>query len=431
MSKSVLCQIRGDVHIGRVREISADEGQWEFSRSDVREIEERVRGEEGVFVEVLIIHEGSSRKSDGSESIHYSRTTVREMAQLVPGTNAYLGHPDPSKREFEYRTPQAQYISARTELIDVEGEQVLALYGRAFISKAPSSEDLRIHLREGLAGPVSINGQALFMRANGVRTNKTVGMHSLESVDFVNPRTQGVKAAGVVGIVTEIQSAATGHEEPSTMSISSKDGLRKEYGDLVDAIVADALSEKEAAHKARVTEMADEAESLKATISERDEKITSLTAEIGQVKEAKKAVEAERDSAVARVTEMRTATAVAAAKDAFEAKFAERAAAAKGTNLGKVLETARAAFKVEASMIVAEDEDGSKTLEAVTQAFDSAVGRATEMAKSLGINVEDPETAAAPVKEIQTVVSTENPKGDEQGTNLSDLFHLRADRKKN
>lgn len=420
---AILCQISGDipVAVGQVREIAKGDGVWEHSLDVARITEIGGEGDDdGMWVEVLVCYEGYSEKSDGTENVHYSRATIQEMARMVPGVNGYKGHPDPSKKEFEYREPVCQYVAARTELKDIDNEQRLALYGKAFISRADTAKSLRIHLREGLAGPVSIHGKALFAKHNGVRSNRTVGMHSLQSIDFCNPGTPGLKAAGVTAVVTEIQTVATRDEETAEMSIKSKSDLRAEYGDLVDLIVRESVDAETASLNATVSEMREKVETAEARATEAEKARDAAVAQVTEMQAARDSAVERAEAAEGTVREMKTEVRLSAVRSAFDATLDARAKGSTGV-VAKVLEMARSKFTVTAEMLVEDDADNAKTLEAVGVKFDAHVGQVTEMARALGI-----ETEVAPTKEIKTTVTEENPKGTKTERTVADLFNIRA-----
>lgn len=380
-----------DLWAGQVREIAADDATvWPFTIPfDVKEIQKALGGgdtEKPMFAEVLVLHEGHSRKSDGSKNIHYARKTVEDLAKMLPNTLAYLGHQRDGDVEYEYRVPVGKYVAAKVEERDIKDVgRVACAIGKVYVSSA--ARDFRTHLREGLAGPVSISGTALFKAQNGQRTNDTLGMSRLKSVDFCNPGTPGVANAGVTGLVQEIAPtvpAAGAAPMADALPRLTRTDLLREFPEVIKAIVDDETKAYEKTVK-EITARAEKAESSVSTLTTEkktaEDKVTEMT-------KAHKEASERATKAEGKVSEMEAAVRLGVVEKAFVKTVDERikkAKAEKNTAEASVLEIARGRLALDKSVLAAnDDEKQTLSLVAAGAKFDSVVSEVREMAKAFG-----------------------------------------------
>lgn len=377
-----------DLWEGQVREIAADESStWAHTVPfDVKEIQSAVGGEKPMFAEVVVLHEGYSKKSDGSKNIGYSRKTVDDLAKMLPGTQAYLGHQREEDAEYEYRHPVGKYVASRVEERDIKDVgRVACAVAKLYVSAA--AKDFRTHLHEGLAGPVSLSGTALFKALNGQRTNETIGMRRLKSVDFCNPGTSGVSGAGVTGLVQEIASATAPGAPAMADNVLprlTRADLLREFPEIIRSIVADETSTYEKTVK-EITARAEGAES-KATILTGEK--TALETKVTDLTKAHTEATKRAETAEGKVSEMTAAVRLAGVKDAFVKTVDERIKKAKDEkNVAEasVLEIARGRL-VLGKDVLKDNDDEKQTLSLVAAGakFDTTVAEVREMAKAFG-----------------------------------------------
>lgn len=433
----ILAHIDHDVFIGQVREIGADEGEWDHKIAfDVKEVQKGLKaaGEdapEPMFVEVLVLHEGHSVKTDGTENIGYAARTVHDVAKLLPGAIGYLGHPQPGTEEWKYRTPVARYVASRVERRDVPNVgTVPCAVGKAYISAA--AKELRTHIREGMAGPVSLNGTAFFKAVRGRRTNETVGMKQLKSVDFCNPGTAGIPAAGITGVVREI--AGEGGDPTqgdksmgveTNPTIRSKADLLREYPEFCQAVINDETASLNSTLE-EVREQKAKADETVATLQGEKE---TLEAKVEEMTKAHTEATERAEKSEKTVREMQNAVALGKVKDALQKKISERIEAAKSGENAKaevaVLEMARDDFALDATVLAEKDDENlTLSLKAAESAFDGKVSEVRKFAEKFGT------PGSADVKETATggTVTTKN-KG-EGGLKYEDLLPATAKRMK-
>ena len=437
---TVLAFLDADVILGTVREIAPDDKtSWDHIIDfDVAEVQKALGGDEAgepMFVEVDVLYVGQSRKEDGSENIGYSEKTVRETAGLLPGTIAYLGHQDPKKRDFEYRVPVGKYVAGRVVTKDVPNVgRVPVAVGKCYVSAA--AKTFRTHVKEQLAGPVSIHGTAAFKAEHGRRTNQTVGMRRLKSVDFCNPGTPGMKEAGVTAVVREIANSSGSEPEgapkmPDAVKFSSVSEMQAAYPDLCKFLIQQEVS----SYEKTVSEMRDRAETAEGKVETLEGEVEEQKKRADDAEKAHKEATERADKAEGIVKEQAAKVRVAAVEKALAEKIDSRIAAAKegesGTQEAGVLEMARKQFGVSEDHIVADDDDDNTlSLKKAEAAFDTQVGSVREMAKSMGFQFSD-----APIKDVSEIAgggttSTGNPKrtsGEDRFKSLLPAYKRQSD----
>lgn len=213
------------------------------------------------FVIIEVVREGIS-KSDR----RYTRRSVEDIHNLNINIQGYLGHQKIENRDHEYRNPHLKVIKSRLR----EESGVLINEIKGYVSKA--SKDLRIHIDEEMAGPVSIDAVAtLNIDDSGIVTVSNVT--KLRSIDFANPGTEGFITSGVKAIVREMEKDKKGEE----MSRLSKKQLKIEYADEIQEIIESENVGIKTSFEGRITEM-------DSVISEKDASVSSKDIEIKGLK---------------------------------------------------------------------------------------------------------------------------------------------------
>ena len=205
------------------------------------DIAEMTRGDDDpFFVELLVLKEGVGTGRPAPK--RYSSEAVESCAQVLPGVMGYLGHQKPGERDFEYRAPQARILMSRVENVSApDGQVVKVARAKGYVSRR--AVDLRAHLREGLAGPVSIDGRAILEKqGDEIVVTEITG---LRSVDFCNPGTEGVQGAGVLAVVSEMDGPEgnSNHREgdmPENARLT-REQLLAEYGADIREMVREAV----------------------------------------------------------------------------------------------------------------------------------------------------------------------------------------------
>lgn len=104
------------------------------------------------FVNVEVIRSGIS-----GNNRRYNNRIVDEISDLVPGVQGFFGHPDPSKRSFEFREPQCIYVGSMTETMADGLKRCIA---KAYLFKtSPLREWVPKSIAAGNPMTVSINGK--------------------------------------------------------------------------------------------------------------------------------------------------------------------------------------------------------------------------------------------------------------------------------
>lgn len=164
------------------------------------------------FVNVEVLRKGTS-----GNNRRYNNKVVEQTTSMIPGTQGFLGHPDPSKAGFEFREPQCIYVGAAT-LPDETGD--LRTVAKAYLFKdSPLRTWIPASIAAGNPMTVSINGNADVLR-NGDCFD-VLKMNDLQSIDWANPGTEGMPTSQAMSVVSEMNNKTGGNNmsETSTQDI--------------------------------------------------------------------------------------------------------------------------------------------------------------------------------------------------------------------
>lgn len=152
--------------------------------------------EDPKFVNVEVIRARTSGNNN-----RYGNSVVREINDMIPGVQAFLGHPDPSKYGFEFREPQGIYVGSMLEQLD---DGILRSVAKCYLfTTSPLREWVPKSIAAGKPMTVSINGTADVIRNNSY--NDVVHMTELGSIDWANPGTEGMFTSQALSVVREQQ----------------------------------------------------------------------------------------------------------------------------------------------------------------------------------------------------------------------------------
>lgn len=167
------------------------------------------------FVNVEVIRSGIS-----GNNRRYNNRIVDEISDLVPGVQGFFGHPDPSKRSFEFREPQCIYVGSMTETMADGLKRCIA---KAYLFKtSPLREWVPKSIAAGNPMTVSINGSADLMR-NGDFLD-LIHMTELESIDWANPGTEGMETSQAMSVVNEMKNQSK--EDKEMADVTAKEILQ-------------------------------------------------------------------------------------------------------------------------------------------------------------------------------------------------------------
>lgn len=159
------------------------------------------------FVNVEVIRAGISK----TNRRRYSNGIVDEINEMIPGTQGFLGHPDPSKHGFEFRDPQCIYVGSMTETMPDGMKRSVA---KAYLFKtSPLREWIPKSIAANNPMTVSINGTGDVIRNGDILD--VLHMSNLESIDWANPGTEGMGTSKAMTIVSEMQINTGGNEMDS------------------------------------------------------------------------------------------------------------------------------------------------------------------------------------------------------------------------
>lgn len=148
------------------------------------------------FVNVEVI-----RARTSGNNRRYSNAVVNEINSMIPGVQAFFGHPDPAKYGFEFREPQGIFVGSIVEQME---NGILRSIGKCYLFK---TSPLREWVPKSIAAcnpmTVSINGNADVIR-NDIYLD-VVHMTKLDSIDWANPGTEGIDTSQALSVVREQQ----------------------------------------------------------------------------------------------------------------------------------------------------------------------------------------------------------------------------------
>ena len=153
------------------------------------------------FVNVEVIRGGTV----SGNNRRYTNQNVRQINEMVPGVQGFLGHPDPSKFGFEFREPQCIFVGSA---LDTMQDGSLRCIAKCYLFK---SSRLREWIPKSIAAnnpmTVSINGRADVIR-NGEYID-VVTVNELESIDWANPGTEGISSSKAMSVVREMNNGGS------------------------------------------------------------------------------------------------------------------------------------------------------------------------------------------------------------------------------
>lgn len=162
------------------------------------------------FVNVEVLRAGISK----TNRRRYNNMIVSEINNMIPGTQGFFGHPDPSKEGFEFREPQCIFVGSMIEHMPDGIDRTIA---KAYLFK---TSKLREWIPKSIAAgnpmTVSINGTGDVMRGSDVID--VVHMTDLQSIDWANPGTEGMCTSQAISIVKEMKNKG-GKEMSETKEI--------------------------------------------------------------------------------------------------------------------------------------------------------------------------------------------------------------------
>lgn len=166
--------------------------------------------ESPMFVNVEVVRAGIS-----GNNRRYNNAVVREINAMVPGTQGFLGHPDPSKFGFEFREPQCIYVGSMVDVLPDNTERCIA---KCYVFK---SSPLREWIPKSIAATnpmtVSINAIGDVIRSDSILD--VVHITELQSIDWANPGTEGMFTSKAMSVVSEQKSNMGGNEQMDAKEI--------------------------------------------------------------------------------------------------------------------------------------------------------------------------------------------------------------------
>ena len=156
-----------------------------------------------MFINVEVVRAGIS-----GNNRRYNNAVVREINAMVPGTQGFLGHPDPSKFGFEFRDPQCIYVGSMVDVLPDNTERCIA---KCYVFK---SSPLREWIPKSIAAnnpmTVSINAIGDVIKSDSILD--VVHITELQSIDWANPGTEGMNTSQAMSVVSEQKSNTGGSE---------------------------------------------------------------------------------------------------------------------------------------------------------------------------------------------------------------------------
>lgn len=323
------------------------------------------------FVNLVIAREGLGRGKPRPK--FYTSKAIEDVGRLLPGVQGYLGHQRPGDRDFEYRPPQLKIVKSRvdTERDPRTGKAIRVARAKGYVSRR--SADLRTHIREKMAGPISLQGRAVLV-TKGDRTEVTE-MLSLRCVDFCNPGTEGIAGAGVEDVVSEMEQS-DGERSRRMAERLTRDQLQVEYGAEIREMI------REGAERA----VEDAREALEAELSEMTTRATSLEGDLAVARDRTGELEATLETRDREVVEMRGQIDGLRNREARRSLEDHRAAAIK-----KVAGEQRLSTQVQEmlsrrvpAVVLEGDEDLARSRTAIDEGVGAALKEIQEIAEMSG-----------------------------------------------
>lgn len=163
-----------------------------------------------MFINVEVVRAGIS-----GNNRRYSNAVVREINAMVPGTQGFLGHPDPSKFGFEFRDPQCIYVGSMVDVLPDNTERCIA---KCYVFKnSPLREWIPKSIAANNPMTVSINAIGDVIRSDSVLD--VVHITELQSIDWANPGTEGMSTSQAMSVVSELKSNIGGNDNMDSKEI--------------------------------------------------------------------------------------------------------------------------------------------------------------------------------------------------------------------
>lgn len=298
----------------RILEINADleevneESKYKVMTDSRINIEELLNGDdEPMFATVEVLRNGMSKNKR-----NYSVSVVQDLMNKVVGTVGYLGHSDARKMGFEFREPQSIYVGS--SLVQEE-DGTVRLLGKSYIFKnSPLREWLPKSIACGSPMSVSIQGKAKCFE----NLDKTIDVQTivdLESIDWCNPKTQGMSNSINLSLTTEMV------ENPNSIIITEKGDVKmaeekileqevietpvvEEVEETVEEVVTEETVieteetvteqiEEVSEMEIKFSEMETKISEMETTIAEKNSRIAELEREISEIRAEQERVELE------------------------------------------------------------------------------------------------------------------------------------------
>lgn len=156
------------------------------------------------FVNVEVLRSGISKGNNR----RYNNNIVKEVNDMIPGSQGFFGHPDPSKYGFEFREPQCIFVGS---MIDHMPDGLDRTIGKCYLFR---TSQLREWVPKSIAAgnpmTVSINGTGDVMRNGDILD--VVHMRDLQSIDWANPGTEGMETSKAMSVVREMDNTKGGNK---------------------------------------------------------------------------------------------------------------------------------------------------------------------------------------------------------------------------
>lgn len=250
-----------------------------------------------MFVNLEILRTGIS---DGNRR-YFNNGVVKQVSEMVPGVQGFLGHPDPSKTSFEFREPHSIFVGSMIQELDA-GSLVRALAKAYIFPSSPLREWIPKSIAAGNPLTVSINGTGDIARDSVNNVIHVQSMNKLDSIDWANPGTQGVPTAKAYSIVSEMQGGVETMERNEIIKDATIAELKENNPTVVSAIQNEAKI-TEIAVKIDGAEKSVKISEMQSVIDAKEAKITELNGAIETMKN--EAMVAKLDAyKSAKITEM-------------------------------------------------------------------------------------------------------------------------------
>lgn len=237
-----------------------------------------------MFVTIEVINEGVSRNGRA-----YDKDTIESLAEQINSNkpDGYYGHLTDEERKTKFPEPQTIWIGAKTS--EVGGK--LRLFAKGYV--LPEAKTLRSYLKKAkVAGKniaVSVYGLAQVVK-DTTRNVLLVKSMSLESIDWARPGSEGVLNMGLFSVTSEMTEDNSNIEENKGATMKREDVIKtatvdelKEFNPaVIGEMVTDAVVATEAEFDSVVSEMTEvkttlgltEDQSAVDTIKEMSSKLT-------------------------------------------------------------------------------------------------------------------------------------------------------------